>query len=88
MLGDLIAKVSGKTFEDYVQANILQPLGMKDSTLLLKKADPAILAQGYTRPRGGDYASLRQVAAYPFNRMHSRAWGAFPDQCTEISAFP
>jgi len=67
----LIAKVSATTFEDYVDANILRPLGMQDSTLLLKKANPALLAQGYTRPLGGDYASLHEVAAYPFNRMHS-----------------
>lgn len=72
LLGDLIAKVSGKTFEDYVEGNILKPLGMKDSTLLLSKADPRLLAQGYTRPPGADSASsFRQVAAYPFNRMHS-----------------
>src|SRR6185295_2428813 len=32
MLGDLIAKVSGESFEDYVQHQILTPLGMKDST--------------------------------------------------------
>lgn len=71
VLGDLIAKVSGKSFEDYVEANILRPLGMNTSALLLSQADPKLLAQGYTRPRGGDYASLKQVAAYPFNRMHS-----------------
>lgn len=71
VLGDLIAKVSGKTFEGYLEANILRPLDMNASTLLLKKADPVLLAQGYTRPRGGDYASLHQVAAYPFNRIHS-----------------
>lgn len=71
VLGDLIAKVSGKTFENYVEENILRPLGMNASTLLLSKADPKLLAQGYTRPRDGDYASLKPVPAYPFNRMHS-----------------
>lgn len=71
VLGDAIAKVSGMTFEDYVAKNILLPLGMNNSTLLLSKADPKLLAEGYTRPRDGDYASLKPVAAYPFNRMHS-----------------
>lgn len=71
VLGDLVAKVSGLTFEDYVDKNILRPLGMNNSTLLLSKADPKLLAEGYTRLRNGDHASLKPVAAYPFNRIHS-----------------
>jgi CubicO group peptidase (beta-lactamase class C family) len=39
VLGDLVAKVSGKSFEDYVEENILESLGMRSSTLLLKQAD-------------------------------------------------
>jgi len=35
VLGDLIAKVSGETFEGYVQKHILEPLGMNSSTLLV-----------------------------------------------------
>jgi CubicO group peptidase (beta-lactamase class C family) len=71
VLGDLIAKVSGMSFEDYAEANIFRPLGMKSTTLLLKKADPAKLADGYTMPRGGDYASLHPIDFYPYNRTHS-----------------
>jgi CubicO group peptidase (beta-lactamase class C family) len=71
VLGDLVAHVSGMPFEEYVDANILQPLGMKSSTLLIKKADPALLADGYMRKRGGDYASLKLVKAYPYNRIHT-----------------
>jgi len=40
VLGDLIARVSGMSFDDYVEANILKPLGMSSSTLLFKKATP------------------------------------------------
>jgi CubicO group peptidase (beta-lactamase class C family) len=43
MLGDVIAKVSGESFEDYVQHKILTPLGMKDSTLLVREANPQLL---------------------------------------------
>jgi len=32
VLGDLIAKLSGQTFEDYMKEHILQPAGMPDST--------------------------------------------------------
>ena len=34
ILGDVVAKVSGASFENDVHRNILQPLGMRDSTLL------------------------------------------------------
>jgi CubicO group peptidase (beta-lactamase class C family) len=71
VLGDLVAKVSGMTFEDYADAHILKPLGMTSSTLLLKKADPAKLAAGYTRPKNGDYASIHAIKDYPYNRPHT-----------------
>ncbi len=68
VLGDLVAKVSGKTLEDYVADNILEPVGMKSSTLLLKKTDPAKLATGHTQ--GKDKAT-KPVAHYPYNRAHT-----------------
>ena len=43
ILGDVIAKVSGESFEDYVKHHILEPLEMKISTLLVKQADPQLL---------------------------------------------
>src|SRR5262245_4937625 len=49
ILGDVVAKRSGETFDDYVQRHILTPLGMKDSTLLVRQADPALLAWGHER---------------------------------------
>jgi CubicO group peptidase (beta-lactamase class C family) len=67
VLGDLVAKVSGKSFEDYVEANILNPLGMKSSTLLFKKADPAKLAAGHTLSKG----KVIPIAHYPYNRAHT-----------------
>jgi CubicO group peptidase (beta-lactamase class C family) len=68
VLGDLVAKVSGKSFEDYVEASILRPLGMKSSTLLRKRADPAKLAAGHTRAKD---KSVKPVAHYPYNRAHT-----------------
>lgn len=69
VLGDLIAKVSGMSFEDYVAAHILKPLKMDSSTLLRRQADPALVVAGYTRPKtgGGD---LVPIPAYPDNRIH------------------
>jgi len=68
VLGDLVAKVSGMSFEAYVSENILKPLGMKSSTLLLKEADPAKLAAGHTKTKDG---SLIPVTHYPYNRIHT-----------------
>jgi CubicO group peptidase (beta-lactamase class C family) len=67
VLGDLVAKASGKSFEDYVQENILQPVRMQSSTLLYEKADRAKLATGYTLTKG----ALVPVAHYPYNRAHT-----------------
>jgi CubicO group peptidase (beta-lactamase class C family) len=68
VLGDVIAKVSGESFEDYVQRHILSPLGMKDSTLLVKQADPKLLAWGHELGETGDPFPSR---VYPYNRIHS-----------------
>jgi CubicO group peptidase (beta-lactamase class C family) len=68
VLGDLTAKVSGETFEGYVKAHILAPLGMKDSTALRAEADPKLTTSPHVM---GD--RLRPVVSpvYPYNRMHA-----------------
>jgi CubicO group peptidase (beta-lactamase class C family) len=68
VLGDLVAKVSGMSFEDYVDAHILKPLGMSSSTLLIKKADPAKLAAGHAKGKTGP---AHVVKFYPYNRAHT-----------------
>jgi CubicO group peptidase (beta-lactamase class C family) len=67
VLGDLVGKVSGKSFDDYVDENVLKPVRMKSSTLLYRKADQAKLATGYTLNKG----SVVPVAHYPYNRAHT-----------------
>lgn len=68
VLGDVIAKVSGVSFEEYVKRNILDPLGMNTSTLLVKQADPKLL----TRPHVlGPAYNVEVSAVFPYNRMHS-----------------
>ena len=44
VLGDVIQKVSGQSYEEYVSENIFAPLGMENSTMLLSEVDPALLA--------------------------------------------
>jgi CubicO group peptidase (beta-lactamase class C family) len=68
VLGDVIAKVSGESFEDYVKHNILDPLKMQTSTLLVKKADPQLLARPHVL--GSSY-DVEVSKIFPYNRMHS-----------------
>src|SRR4030095_13602656 len=68
VLGDVIAKVSGMSFEDYVKRNILEPMGMNTSTLLVKQADPQLL----TSPHVSTSSYQVEVSkVFPYNRMHS-----------------
>jgi len=65
-LGDVIAKVSGQTFEAYLKAHILDPLEMHDSTFLRREVSPDLA----TTPHFG--APLKVLAgAYPYHRAHA-----------------
>lgn len=67
VLGDLIAKVSGQSFENYVKEHILLPLGMNDSSILIRDVDPALLANGHVPEDGG---KVRVSKHYAYNRVH------------------
>jgi CubicO group peptidase (beta-lactamase class C family) len=66
VLGDVIAKVSGQTFESYVKTHILAPLEMHNSTFLRREVPPDLAVT----PHFG--APLRVLAgAYPYHRAHA-----------------
>jgi CubicO group peptidase (beta-lactamase class C family) len=66
ILADVIAKVSGMTFEDYIKENILTPLDMKESDFLRKRIKPGLYTSGHT------WQLRPQVSAiYPYNRRHA-----------------
>jgi CubicO group peptidase (beta-lactamase class C family) len=67
VLGDMIAKVSGQSFADYVKENILLPLGMNDSSILIEDVDPALLAYGYIQ---GDSGEVLASEHFAYNRSH------------------
>jgi len=67
VLGDLIAKVSGQSFAAYVEEQILLPLGMNDSSILIRDVDPALLANGHVQEEGG---KIRVSEHYAYNRRH------------------
>jgi CubicO group peptidase (beta-lactamase class C family) len=47
ILGAIVARVSGRSYNDYVTANILRPLGMTSTTFEPAKVDAGRLAHGY-----------------------------------------
>jgi CubicO group peptidase (beta-lactamase class C family) len=52
LLGEIVAKVSGKSFADYLQDTFFGPLGMKDSGIYQNSAPPAGMAAGYSMTEG------------------------------------
>jgi CubicO group peptidase (beta-lactamase class C family) len=66
VLGDVIAKVSGRSFEDYIRDHIFAPLAMPTSTFLRHEVAPDLA----TTPHLG--APLHVLpGAYPYNRAHA-----------------
>lgn len=53
ILGRIITNVSGLPYQTYITRNILQPLGMTDTTYDIARVDPARLAMGYRREGDG-----------------------------------
>ncbi|MFN8493377.1 MAG: serine hydrolase domain-containing protein [Caldilineaceae bacterium] len=66
VLADVIAKVTGMLFEQYVRAQILAPLQMDMSTLLYSEMDPRFRAEPHL---GAEVTTLHSV--YPYNRPHA-----------------
>jgi len=72
ILGDLVFKVSGKTYDDYVYDHILVPLGMNESTMLARKVNRRRLVLGHVLDSEGDFSPSK---VYPYNRAHSPSSG-------------
>lgn len=68
ILGDLIAEVSGETFEGYVHRYILEPLGMASSTLLMPNPVPPQWAAPHVTGPAGEIVTWE---FYPYNRRHA-----------------
>jgi CubicO group peptidase (beta-lactamase class C family) len=74
LLGDVIAKASGQTYEAYVQEHILTPLGMQKSTFLLEEVDRQLLASPHVVDAAGD---LVASPALPYHRPFAAANNLF-----------
>lgn len=65
VMADLIAKVSGMSFEVYIKANILDSLEMNESSFFYPEIEDSLR----TSPHIGSPASVSPI--YPYNRMHA-----------------
>ena len=70
VLGDVIAKASGQSFEEYMRDSVLIPLGMKNSSFLLSEEDQDLLAEPYTYDEDGGVIA---TGYYPYARKHGPA---------------
>ena len=64
ILGDVIAKVSGQSFEAYAQEHIFAPLGMQHTSFMVRDIPPELLATPHKfGPKVNSY--------YPYSRQHA-----------------
>lgn len=68
LLGVLITRVSGKSFEDYMIENILRPAGMPDSTFFYPEVDQNRLAVPHLRT-----PQMMVNPVYPYHRADAPA---------------
>lgn len=78
MLGYIIKKVSGKTYEQYISENILAPLGMNETYWEYTKVPAANLAHGYRWLNG----TWREQPL-----LHDGTYGAMGGMITTIEDF-
>jgi CubicO group peptidase (beta-lactamase class C family) len=48
LLGEIVAKVSGKSLGDYLRETLFEPLEMKDTGIFVNSAPPPAMALGYS----------------------------------------
>jgi CubicO group peptidase (beta-lactamase class C family) len=68
VLGDVIAKVSGQSFEAYTQEHIFAPLDMQHTTFLVRDVPPESLAAPHVVQ---DNTELAVNSYFPYSRQHA-----------------
>ena len=63
LLGVVIERQTGQTFEDYVKTNILIPLGMDSSTFSDSQVDPSRMSKPYRRNKPQPPYAIRNIPA-------------------------
>ncbi|AOZ91183.1 serine hydrolase domain-containing protein [Paenibacillus crassostreae] len=68
ILGDVIAKVSGMRFEQYMKKNILEPTGMRSSSFLKQEVDAHLATPHVLGTSSGYGGCISDI--FPYNRAH------------------
>jgi CubicO group peptidase (beta-lactamase class C family) len=63
LMGIIIERVSGLTYQDYIEQNILSPLKMSDSRLNTDQVPPSLLSKAYARDHEVEEPVLRDAPA-------------------------
>ena len=89
LLGILVEEVSGTPYSEYVQNEILGPLGMESSGLYAVDAFADRIATGYA-PRGGDPDLYSHIRDMPAGSMHASLedMGAFMQMIVKEGTLP
>jgi len=66
ILGDVIAKISGQSFEDYVHDHIFLPMHLTHTSFMLSDIPPQLLAAPHVLD-----PTLRVNPFYPYSRQHA-----------------
>lgn len=71
----LVERISGKPFDEYIQENILDPLGMAKTRYLVAESDRDKLAAVYLRSNDGKLTRVPDEEAHAFN---TKSWPLKP----------
>ena len=75
ILGDIVQKVSGQTFEDYLQENIIDPLGMSDTMLIIPESEQAKVTGNHVRDEDGQVV-VSDI--FPYRRQFTPTGPLYP----------
>ena len=83
VLADIVAKVSGQTFEAYLQEHIVDPLGMGDTLLIVREADQEHVASPHVRNGSGEVVV---TDSFPYRRQFA-ATGPLYSSITDMARY-
>ncbi|MEZ4768827.1 MAG: serine hydrolase [Caldilineales bacterium] len=73
ILGDAVARVAGQPFEEYVQEQFLDPLGMTSSSFLMSDVDPVALTTLHWKDDAGNVVAGEEFVDY--DQVHTPSGG-------------